>query len=825
MTLITLAIIGWLPGAVLFRLPIADRDRRAALSADERAFWAVILSAAVSLTVVLALAALHRYSFARLVAADVGLAFVVAAAARFRLGFARKAPRPGLTALISVGLVALGIWRFFPPAEYIIGGKDPGVYMNEGIQIAQRGSLVIRDETIAAVPAFARDLFFPSHRNSTYYSTRFMGFFIKDPEAGTVVGQFPHLYPASIAIAYGLDGLTGARRAAGVWAILGLLAVYFAGRRLLGWPAATAASFLLAISVVQVWFARYPNAEVVMQALLFAALLASARAMVDGDDFFAPVAGSLLGLLLFLRFDAVLGIAGVLAGAAVGLAAGRRLRWTFWPPLLVASVLCAIYLVGPMRAYLDYPLVFLSNFRWWQYGAIVLALAGTGAAGVATLRSPALSKPIVRVLPTALAVVVVALAAYALLLRHPGGKLTDYDAYSLRMYASYYVTVAGLIAAIVGYVLVTRGLFWRDPALLLTITGFAIFFFYRLRIVPVHFWTARRFLPMVLPATLLLAAAAALTGVRGRGAITRVIRAPIGIAFLALLAVNYARAAGPILNHVEYAGIIPKLEQIASQIGSDDLLVVESRDASDVHVLALPLAYVYAKHVLVLASAAPDKTAFAGFVDWAGSRYRRVLFMGGGGTDLLSSRWMVQPVASERFQIPEYDAPLRAYPRFVRAKEFDYSLYAFARPSGAVDGFDLDVGVSDDLNVIRFAAKERSEGRTFRWSQDQSFVVINRLDPSSRSLAIWMSNGGRPPAAPPAQVSVLVGDRLLGSVNVTSGFAEYDFPIPPDLAASTGAQGEPVRVTLRSTVWNPHRVLGTADDRDLGVMVDRVAVR
>ena len=45
-----------------------------------------------------------------------------------------------------------------------------------------------------------------------------MGFFIREPEHGHVVGQFPHLFPASIAIGYGLDGLTGARRAIGVWA-------------------------------------------------------------------------------------------------------------------------------------------------------------------------------------------------------------------------------------------------------------------------------------------------------------------------------------------------------------------------------------------------------------------------------------------------------------------------------------------------------------------------------------------------------------------------------------------------------------------------------
>src|SRR6185369_11364855 len=140
-----------------------------------------------------------------------------------------------------------------------------------------------------------------------------------------VIGQFPHLFPASIAIGYGVAGLTGARSAAGLWAILGLLAVYFAGGRLVGRTAAAAAAILLALHVIEVWFGRYPNAEVVMQALLFAALLANARAHIDRDPFFAPVAGVLLGLLLFLRYDVVLGIAGFATGLVLN-AAARRAR-------------------------------------------------------------------------------------------------------------------------------------------------------------------------------------------------------------------------------------------------------------------------------------------------------------------------------------------------------------------------------------------------------------------------------------------------------------------------------------------------------------------
>ena len=313
-TLFQLALVAWLPGAVIYRLPWLNRDRRASLDAEERFFWAVILSLAISLGVVMLLAVAHRYSFERLLSADLAVAGLGIVASRLRLRLGPAARRPGLTALLPLALVVLGLWRFFPPAEYIIGGKDPGTYVNEGIQIAQDGANVVRDPVVASVPPFARDLFFPSHQHEAYYGTRFMGFFVQDVNVGTVVGQFPHLFPASIAIGYGLDGLNGALRTVGFWATLGMLAVYFAGARLIGRRAAAAAAGLLALNVVQVWFARYPNAEVVMQALLFAALLANARAHVDGDRFFAPVAALLLGLLLFLRFDAVLGVAGVLAG-------------------------------------------------------------------------------------------------------------------------------------------------------------------------------------------------------------------------------------------------------------------------------------------------------------------------------------------------------------------------------------------------------------------------------------------------------------------------------------------------------------------------------
>src|SRR5262245_34228694 len=366
-----LALIGWLPGAAVFRLPWLDRDARASLDAEERGFWAIVLSVSLSLAIVIGLASFHRYTFRRLLVADVVVAVACLLLARGRLRLGASARRVTWTAIVPLAIVAVGIWRFFPPSEYIIGGKDPGTYMNEGIQIAQRGAIIVQDPVVASVPPFARDLFFPSYARPDYDSLRFMGFFVQDLDRGTVVGQFPHLFPASIAVGYGIDGLTGARRTVGVWAILGLLAVYFAAARLAGRAVAAAAAGLLSLHVITVWFAKYPNAEVVMQALLFAALLANARAHVDGDRFFAPVAAGLLGLLLFLRFDVVLGIIGVAAGLALGAFSGQRARVSFVATFAMLAAAACAYLLGPMRAYASGPILFLQTLPAWESWTLI----------------------------------------------------------------------------------------------------------------------------------------------------------------------------------------------------------------------------------------------------------------------------------------------------------------------------------------------------------------------------------------------------------------------------------------------------------------------
>jgi hypothetical protein len=822
----TLLLFGYLPGAAMMRVPVAGRQRREQLSADERAFWAVVLSTSWSLGVAFAMALLHVYTSQRLLAANACLVLVVGIVWRQRLRYDRPAA-PTRWALLPLAIGVGALWLYQPPSEYIIGGKDPGVYVNAGVQIAQGGSIVFRDPTAAGLPVAMRPLFFPQHMEQPYYSPRFMGFFLLDPDAGTVVDQFPHLYPVAIAIGYGTSGLLGVREVSVFAAVVGVLALYFLAARLGGRIAGAVAASLMAINIIEVWYARYPNSEMLTQALGVAALLAVARAHVDEDPFFAPVAAVLLGLLPFARFDAILIVGLAATGPVLQWIGGDRFRWRFIVPLAALVVAFAAYFLTIVAPYAKLPRIWFGVHQteiMVGLPALVLALFG--------IRWVLARLPSRRVLlywtPRALLVTTLAMAFYAWFLRQPGGALAAHDAYAFRAFG-WYVDPRVLVLAAIGLSIVMTTRFWLDPSTFVVFIGMSTFVFNRLRIVPEHFWAARRFVPIILPGVC-LAIAFALTPAATRGAsvarrLTGSARHVVRLVLFALVAWSFWSATSAIRRHVEFGGIEGKIARIASRFGSQDLLVVESRNASDVHVLGLPLAYIWDKPVLVLNTPKPDPLLFAEFIRWARQRYQSVYFLGGGGTDLLSREVSVEPVGSERFQVPEYESLTNAYPTHVRRKEFDFGIYRFVDPAALPDDIAFDVGAMDDLHVVRFNAKERDARGTFRWTRGQSYLSLLGLDATRRELVIRMNNGNRPPQAAPATVEAFFGETSLGKVAVGPADRGYVFDIPETLASEASRNVGASTIRLISSTFSPRALTGADDDRELGVKVDRVELR
>ena len=282
-----------------------------------------------------------------------------------------------------------------------------------------------------------------------------MGYFVTDAEQGAVIGQFPHLYPVWIAIGYGLDGLTGARRAVGVWGILGLLAVYFVGARLVGPLAAFAGSVLLAVHVAQIWFSRYPNSELTLQALMLAGLLAYARTHFDGDRFFAPVSATcsdsrcspaLQRCSVCLRWPARCSWDSATA-VAPGRASSSSQPSGWALAVWYYGVLLDRTPTGRSNSYSTYSHTTSCSVSWAHWPSQQSARAFV---------DEAFRRRAQKWIPTGVILIVVAGAVYAYFFRTPGGRLAPHDAMALRTYAGYYLSPYGLAATLIGFVIVVR---------------------------------------------------------------------------------------------------------------------------------------------------------------------------------------------------------------------------------------------------------------------------------------------------------------------------------------------------------------------------------
>jgi hypothetical protein len=112
-----------------------------------------------------------------------------------------------------------------------------------------------------------------------------------------------------------------------------------------------------------------------------------------------------------------------------------------------------------------------------------------------------------------------------------------------------------------------------------------------------------------------------------------------------------------------------------------------------------------------------------------------------------------------------------------------------------------------------------------RWTTGNSVVAVPGLTGKETEVALVMHDGGRPKEAPAARVEVIFNGVSLGTVDVKGpDFATYRLPLPPELARQAGSTDDTAEIRLRSTTWNPQKLRGLPDARDLGVMLSRVEV-
>ncbi|MGH7819870.1 MAG: hypothetical protein ACREQ9_08865, partial [Candidatus Binatia bacterium] len=404
------------------------------------------------------------------------------------------------------------------PFEMLVGGRDATTYLVGAIGLARQGSLVLEDRAARAMgPEVMKRIHGPARRPAGWgfdvQGVKYQGFFYVDPERSRVIAQGCHLLPALIAIFYLGFGLAGALAANNFLAILAVSSVFVAGSELVGTLGAFIGAALLSVSLVEVWTARYPVAEILVQMLLFsgfAALLKPGR-LAEG------VAGLLLGAVFFTKVEAVLLLVPAGALAVADLSRGRPFpRKTFWSTFVPAVLVAVLYWLTFQPDYLASVVRILSKAHTglWKHVAETVgvggALAIAGAVGASAIGLWAVvSRITLRGLPAAtgrggviarwLAAGAVLLTAYGYLIRpfapfgHSGAEKS---LVWLTWYATPVVVFVGMAALVVTL--------WRRPPLeKLVVLGALLLFSFTFLQLPFvnlrHIYMTRRFVPAVLP--------------------------------------------------------------------------------------------------------------------------------------------------------------------------------------------------------------------------------------------------------------------------------------------------------------------------------------
>lgn len=835
------------PGlSLLAALPPA-KDAEARASGLVEGLWRAVIASIVvtgSMAVILADLSVYRLAWLALLVAAASLsAWLLAGRPRPHL------PRPTWADVPPLGLFLFALLLFSPPHETILGAAAPGSYIASAAQVAYHGSLALVEPLVGELDAADRDLFLRSVPDAPGMPVRFPDFYIIDAEAGVSVPQFFPFHPVWLAVGMSLGGVWGALWLLPLWGALGIVGVYFAGRRAFGMAAATIGAITLALTAPQVWFSRYTVSEALTQALLWAAVYAFSVYVASGFPArLGLLAGLALGGVLLTRIDTPfvlalpVGLAAWLVARAVAqrgtLGVGKGLRaalaatWPFFVPVVALTGLTAVHTAVFSRPYIQstsqvlpfvIPLVGIGSLGG---GGVALALwlawrwAARGEGQLARLLV-ALARP-------ALALGILAVAGWAYFVRPSlgqpltwtnwySGAVTAYPHLSL-VHLGWYLSPLGIALAAVGAAWAGyRGPTRRVWLVLALGLFFAVLYLANPLNSPRHIYMMRRYVPAVLPAFSLFAgyALAGLArlprpgqprGDAGHATWLLARRVATGMLAVALLAGLLPQTLA-VRAKSETAGAVAQVARLAE--GIDPAGVVVFLDAELMGLasqVGMPLQFLHGRDaLLVMGEEGPERLTRL-IYDWQAQGRPVYVAVSGGGQPVALDVGLM-PAAVVGMEFPTLEAPFDHPPRAWNIYRPTVEVYRVVTDGEASR---LDVGGPDALGVRGgLYDRETTGAESFRWTDGDAWL---RLPALTGAAALRLRLAGQTPG--PTPVEVWLDGQMVGQLDAAPGFAEYRLPIPSGVAS-----GRVVEVRLISPTFSP----GGSDPRRLGILVDWLA--
>jgi hypothetical protein len=490
---------------------------------------------------------------------------------------------PGALVMFAGMAVVMGLPRC---GEWIVGGWDPGVYVNEGVCVGRTGTFhpgpqpqhadLLRHE----LPLFTR---------GNGMLTECFPAVPLDPQERSIRHYFFRLTPTLIGALTRCGGLCAATRVNMIMGCLGLI-VFVAFLRVNRCSPSLVLTALVLFATHPLWIyhLHLPTSEM---SELFLVLGLGAAMPLQRTGWYGR------GLFLLLLFSAVLNrvsfvpFAGmmVLATAWADMERGDRRRVLQERALQALTIGAAVYYDFTATA------VTMKALRYvvpelLVVGGVLLALA------VCVDLMAAYSIPRRIMSPTLVfgvvlgSVAVIGLGALLFGRQVPALASTRQNVRHVWPYLGTglaVLTVPG--ALVVWFVHVKRSRYLA--AVIMVLAGISLLLMVRSFVVPIYPWATRRYLPFTVPLLAVLAGSVLSELWSSRGGAQWVRRA-IVVAVLGLVLAGTARRSWHALSRTEYDGLSLRLAEVAQHIGPRDLVV------ADHFKWGTPLMLIYGKHVL-----------------------------------------------------------------------------------------------------------------------------------------------------------------------------------------------------------------------------------
>jgi hypothetical protein len=709
LTAFSLAFVFVLPGLLIVMLFTFSSRRHGSLDWLESIFLALTISIITAGTVGLLLAELGYFSLLNLSVLLLGFSLLLWLIGKvFHVGLRWQpivAPRGDWVAVIL--LLFLSGWLFMRPHEFVTGGADAGVYVSLGANIANTGSLLIREPLLADLdpdlwPGVLRQL--AAWEQVDFI--RFPGFYRSDTEIDLLIPQFFSLHPTWLAIAYVIGGVWGALSMTPLWAILGIWAIYLFARSLLA-RTLYASSFawlpalLLTLAPLQIYFARYPTAEPLSQYLVWAGLWMFTQYVIrrDPNSLWGLAAGLTLGQVFLVRID-MLPLLLLPAIWSFFLLVNWKWcpsEWWFWGSFSASVAYASIHALlfsrpytlntyGAVLAILQRQFVVLSLFLLLLILIFGYAFLYRRERLLGLLRAAASSRKVRHFL----SLLLVLLVLYAYFIRPALGDIGHWGYWYAQTIVpisnhenlvrlGWYLSPLAIWLSVLGGVLILEREAWRFMWPLLSVGGvFTIFYLYNIFNNPIQIYAMRRYVPVTVPLIMITIGYAFVWLWRHplRQPVGRFIGAALIIALMSLLLYNNRL----IWQQVDYAGGVDQLAQLATLLdeetsGRPIALFVDDAPVGAGAVFGTPLQYLYQMTAFDLQENQLAMAAMtAQIADWRRTG-RSVYVVRKQGTTPLFDSSLLEPVDTFTWDTPLLEQTYDHPPATVQRSQYVLEIY------------------------------------------------------------------------------------------------------------------------------------------------------